>query len=228
MRDVSIDRIMTTNPVTIGPDDPISAARELLDSHDLNHLPIVLDGKLEGILSTSDMLKFFLLDEESTLLDSIQVRRFMQVNPVVLTSDANLRDAATKLSGGNFHALPVIEPDRTLVGIVTSTDLIEYLLKQIPTGDGSLRTHQLPSGAAMPGDIDVMAAIHEVEQTKASGGDLSDLEKAILILHERNRQLGGVLQAAERYVRSGHAEQEHTMLVKRLAEVWDAAPVLNL
>ncbi len=228
MRDVSIDRIMTINPVTIGPDEPISAARKLLDSRDLNHLPIVRDGKLEGILSTSDMLKFFLLDEESTILDSILVRRFMQVNPVVLTSDANLRDAATKLSSGNFHSLPVIEPDRTLVGIVTSTDLIEHLLKQIPTGDGSLRTHQLSNDPAKPGDIDVMAAIHEVEQTKASGGDLSDLEKAILILHERNRQLGAVLQAAERYVRSGHAEREHTMLVKRLAEVWDAAPALSL
>lgn len=228
MRDVSIQRIMTTSPVTIGPDEPIAAARKLLDSHELNHLPVVKDGKLEGILSASDMLKFFLFDEHAAVFDLIVVRRFMQVNPVVLASDTNLRDAAAKLLSGNFHALPVTEPDRTLVGIVTSTDLIEHLLKQIPSNDGSLRMRQLLNVETKPGDIDVIAAIHEVEQSKANGGEISDLEKALLILHERNRQLGAVFQAAEHYVRSGHADHEHTVLIKRLDAVWDSVPALNI
>lgn len=228
MRDLNIQRIMTTDPVTIGPNEPIAAARRLLNSHALNHLPVVLDGKLEGILSSSDMLKVCLLDENAAVLDLLLVRRFMQVNPVVLAPDTNLRDAAVKLSSGDFHALPVIEADRTLVGIVTSTDLIRHLLQQIPSNDSSIRTQRLSNGAKTPGDIDVMAAIHEVEQSKADGGELSDLERALLILHGRNRQLGAVFEAAERYVRGGHADNEHTVLLKRLAAVWDSAPELDL
>tara|TARA_R110002096_G_scaffold346647_2_gene540162 strand:+ start:3208 stop:3786 length:579 start_codon:yes stop_codon:yes gene_type:complete len=192
MRDISIDRIMTTDPLTTGPNEPIVEARTMLESNDLNHLPVVENGKLVGILSTSDMLKFAMLDHDAKVLKSVKVRQIMKVSPHVLTVDANLRTAADKLSNGGFHALPVVTSDRTLVGIVTSSDLIQHLMKQIPTGDGSLRA------------------------------------KSLLSLNERNRKLEAVFEAAERYVRSGHADHEHSVLVKRLDEVGMTAAALTL
>ena len=39
---------------------------------------------------------------------------------------------AEKLSMGNFHALPVVNRRRRLIGIVTSSDLIGELLKDLP------------------------------------------------------------------------------------------------
>lgn len=228
MRDVSIDRIMTTDPIKIGPDEPLVEARTILQSNDLNHLPVVEDDKLVGILCASDMLKFSMLDDDSEVLKSIGVRQVMRVSPHVLTVDSNLRSAADKLSNGGFHALPVVEHDRTLIGIVTSSDLIQHLLKQIPTGDGSIRTKGIMSAGAVSEDIDVSAAIHEAEQASARGNDLSELEKTLLILTERNRQLDAVFQAAERYVRSGHADHEHSVLVKRLSDVRASTAALNL
>ena len=228
MRDVSIDRIMTTDPITIGQYEPVVEARTILQSNDLNHLPVVDDGKLVGIVSTSDMLKFAILEKNAEVLDLIKVRQVMQPCPHVLTVDSSLRSAADKLSSGGFHALPVVEQDKTLVGIVTSSDLIEHLLKQIPVGDGSLRTRGITSAGAGPEDIDVSAAIHEVEQAAAKGDGLSDLEKALITLNQRNQQLDAVFQAAERYIRSGHADHEHTVLVKRLSDVWASAAELNI
>lgn len=219
---------MTTDLVTIGPMQSVVEARKQLEAHALHHLPVVEDGKLVGILSAADMLKFFMLDRDASVLKSIQVRQAMQFDPVVLPSTANLRDAATKLSGGGFHALPVVEPDKTLVGIVTSSDLIEHLLKQIPRGDGSIRVQHLPPGPVDADDLDVSAITQQIEQAAASGENLADIEKALLSLQSRNLQLNAVFQAAERYIRSGHADHEHTILVKRLEEVWGAAKEIDL
>jgi len=186
MRDTSIDRIMTTDPVTIGPGDSAARARELLRTSAIHHLPVVDSGKLVGIVSSADLLKLYVLDEEVALSALATVSQIMELNPVVLATTATLRDAAEKLMDGGFHALPVVDADRNLVGIVTSVDLIDSLLKSLPAGDGSI----------------VQAPEH----------NLSDLI-------EDNRLMLQVCKAAERYVRSGHAEQEHSVLLRCLADV---------
>ena len=152
----------------------------------------------------------------------------MKVSPQVLTVDANLRTAADKLSSGGFHALPVVTTDRTLVGIVTSSDLIQHLMKQIPSGDGSLRASSPGSSGRSPEDVDVNAAVRETEVASGRGDDLSDLEKSLLSLNERNRQLEAIFEAAERYVRSGQADHEHSVLVKRLNDIWSTAAAVNI
>lgn len=228
MRDIPISRIMTTDPVTIGPDQPAHDARDIFDARDLNHLPVVEGKKLVGMLSASDMLKFFMLDRDATALDAIVVRQVMQPQPVVLPSDANLRDAANRLRSGGFHALPVVDSDRILVGIVTSSDLIEHLLRQLPTGDGSIE-----AGGPVPrmqdqGGAGVAGLVAALERAAASGDELGEPEKALLALNARARRLEAVCEAAERYVRSGHADHEHSVLVKRLDTLRSSARNLNL
>ncbi|NNC76450.1 MAG: CBS domain-containing protein [Woeseiaceae bacterium] len=219
---------MTTDVVTIGPLESVIEARKVLDDHALNHLPVVDDGKLVGILSAADMLKFFMLDRDAAVLNSILVRQAMQFDPVVLSSTANLREAAEKLRSGSFHALPVIYPDKTLAGIVTSSDLIEHLLKQIPRDDGSIRTQHLTPTESNADDFDVSAVVQELKRESAGGNDLGDTEKALLTLHARNKQLNAVFQAADRYVRSGHADHEHTVLVKCIDAMWSLSTRLDL
>lgn len=228
MRDVPISRIMTTDPVTIGPDRPVHDARKIFDSRDLNHLPVVEEEKLVGMLSASDMLKFFMLDRDAAALDSIVVRQVMQSQPVVLPSDANLRDAANRLRSGGFHALPVVDTDRILVGIVTSSDLIEHLLRQLPTGDGSIDATGPVPRVQERGSTDVSAIVATLERAAANGNELGEPEKALLALDARARRLEAVCEAAERYVRSGHADHEHSVLVKRLDAIRSSARKLDL
>ena len=150
MRDIPITRVMTTDRVTVGPDDSAVAAREHLDRGDLHHLPVVEAGKLVGIVSASDLLKFYLLDQRATSLQAMTVRSMMAKDPVVLDATDTLHDAASTLSLGGFHACPVVDADLMLVGIVTSSDLIQHLSRQIECGDASMRAGSLKCGSTLP------------------------------------------------------------------------------
>lgn len=185
MRNTPIDRIMTTDPATIAPDDSAAKAREVLETSEIHHLPVVDNGRLVGIVTSSDLLKLYMLDEQATLSTHATVGQIMELNLVVIEATATLRDAAEKLLVGGFHALPVVDSDRSLVGIVTSGDLIDALVKALPVGDGSI--------------------------IEAPEDDLSDM-------FDDNRKLRKVCAAAELYIRSGHGEHEHSVLVKCLAD----------
>lgn len=182
MRNEPIDRIMTVQPATVAPGDSLTHARELFESTGMHHVPVVDDGELVGILSASDFLKLHFLKSKNASLAQAKVRQLMRANPVVLPYSSSLRDAAEKLLVGEFHALPVIDDDGAVVGIITTSDLVQYLLHHVPRGDGS---------------------IHE---------DASDLRNLV----EQNRLLKAASVAAELYIRSGHADHEHSVLVKRL------------
>lgn len=57
------------------------------------------------------------------------VPQVMAKTPEVISSEATVKEVAEILSKREFHALPVVD-NGDLVGIVTTTDLIKYLLAQ--------------------------------------------------------------------------------------------------
>ena len=132
MRDIPIERIMTPDPATISPQSSAAEARRLLDSNVINHLPVVERDRLVGIVSSSDLLKLYLLDDKLTIFARATVDQIMETKLVVVNRKATLREAAEKLSMGNFHALHVVNRRRRLIGIVTSSDLIGELMKRLP------------------------------------------------------------------------------------------------
>ena len=132
MQDIAINRIMTTDPSTVGPNDSVATAKGLLESQGIHHLPVVEGGKLIGIMSSSDLLKLHVFRKRDQAFGAFKVSQVMEPEPITLDISADLVDVAIKLAQGSFHALPVVEADNVLVGIVTSTDLINHLLRQVP------------------------------------------------------------------------------------------------
>ena len=224
MRDIAINRIMTTDPVTIGPDASVARAIELLESCDIHHLPVVVDGVLTGILSSTDLLKLHILRERPEALAAISVSQIMVPDPVTLDVFADLIDVAKALSDGSFHALPVVETDNVLVGIVTSSDLVNHLLMQIPQGDSSQQESKHEAQAGTVSDAELAAALR-LARASVDSGQPSELAEVLLYLREQNRLLRDASKAAELYMRSGHGEHEHAVLVKALAEVQRKAAV---
>jgi len=133
MRDIPIVQVMTPDPATVSPQSSVAEARRLLNSNVINHLPVVEGGRLVGIVSSSDFLKLHLLDGMLQIVSDATVNQIMETKVVVVNKKATLRDAAEKLSVGGFHALPVIDRKRRLVGMVTSSDLISVLVSQLDT-----------------------------------------------------------------------------------------------
>ncbi len=133
----SLNRIMTTDPKTIRQNEPVSRVRQIFEEKHIHHLPVVEGQKLVGIISSSDLLRasfgaFGNQDDRGldAMLDhTYTIPDLMQRNPVTIGSGQTVREAAEILVSSGFHSLPVVDDGR-LTGIVTSTDLIQYLLNQ--------------------------------------------------------------------------------------------------
>ena len=131
MHDIAIDKVMTSDPATVSPQSGAAEVRRLLESNVIHHLPVVEGDRLVGIVSSSDLLKLHLLDDTMALFTRATVDQIMETNVTVLGKNSTLREAVEKLSMGNFRALPVVDRKRRLLGIVTSTDLMNELMLRL-------------------------------------------------------------------------------------------------
>lgn len=117
--------------------DDLYKAEKLFKKHKIRHLPVVSGKKIVGILSYTDLLRISyadVVDEDddtvgSIVYDMFTVPQVMAKTPEVISSEATVKEVAEILSKREFHALPVVD-NGDLVGIVTTTDLIKYLLAQ--------------------------------------------------------------------------------------------------
>ena len=133
----AVTKVMSSNPVFVGQNESVSAARRLLEEKGIHHLPVTDGDRLVGILTATDFLRVSFGDfgnQDSRSLDAMldhtyTIVELMNSAPTTISNDQTVRDAATVLATSNFHSLPVVN-GQTLVGIVTSSDLIHYLLEQ--------------------------------------------------------------------------------------------------
>lgn len=133
----SITKIMSSNLETVQVGQPLSDVRKLMCNSHIHHVPIVEGQKLVGLISFTDLMKINLLisgaDERSIDLiidQQFKVSDIMTTNLTTINHTDSIRQASVLLAKGNFHSLPVIDSEENVVGMVTSTDLINYLNDQ--------------------------------------------------------------------------------------------------
>lgn len=133
-RNDPITSLMTADPETVDVGQKLSEARRLMAEKRFHHVPVVSGRKLVGLLSANDMMRLSIsaygADEQTVdaMLDAqFSIQQVMTTALFTVHREETVRHAADKLRGGAFHSLPVVDDDGNLVGIVTSTDLIQYL-----------------------------------------------------------------------------------------------------
>ena len=133
---VPVSTIMTKNVVKLNLSDDLTKAEMLFKKHHIRHIPVVYSNKIVGMLSYTDLLRISFADAiddeedvDTTVYNMFTVEQVMAKKIVSISPDATIKEAAQILSTKEFHALPVCEGD-LLVGIVTTTDLIKYLIEQ--------------------------------------------------------------------------------------------------
>jgi CBS domain-containing protein len=133
----SVSQIASTALITIQVGQKLSEARKLMQVNQIHHVPVVSGTKLVGLLSAVDLaslsLTSFGSDERTndTILDNqFSVEDVMSKNMVTIKPTTSVREAAEMLAEGHFHSLPIVDEEGNLQGLVTSTDLIRYLLSQ--------------------------------------------------------------------------------------------------
>jgi CBS domain-containing protein len=138
-----IARIMTRAPITIGPGARVSQARALLLEHRIHHLPVVKNGELVGIVSTSDLRRcgphgmFSTTGVVDARLDCCLVTEIMTHEPVTLAPGDSVRAAIELLRLDSFSCLPVVAGD-SLVGIVTVADVFAFLVDVVERAPAGL------------------------------------------------------------------------------------------
>lgn len=114
---------MTTNVITLNPDNTLAEARDIMLNKRIHHLPIVEGKKLVGMVTSWD---FFKLGKSVDEYQSIKVSEVMTTRIATLDPDQHLGAVAEVLMEHLFHAVPIVNDKHELLGIVTSTDIIRY------------------------------------------------------------------------------------------------------
>lgn len=134
-----VTHIMTKNVHTAQLDDNLVDVYELVRKHHIRHIPILQKNQLVGIISKSDLNRLTFSgmfageeDADEAVFDMLSVNQVMSHKPRVVKSSDTIKKVAEILSTEEFHALPVVDAkdENKLVGIVTTTDVIKYMLEQ--------------------------------------------------------------------------------------------------
>ena len=151
---VTIADVMTPDPITVAPDDSLRLARDRMAEGSFRRLPVVQSGRLIGIVTDRDLRRAtnspFVLRErwyDDLILDQVQVWGAMAANPITVEPDRCLTVAARLMRDHKIGGLPVVEKvvctqspkgiydvyeeqdEIKLVGIITETDLLDYLVE---------------------------------------------------------------------------------------------------
>jgi acetoin utilization protein AcuB len=125
-----VEERMTRNPITVRIDTPVAEAQSIMRREKIHHLPILDNAdRLVGIVAEKDLLyaspspaTSLSVYEISYLLAKLTVEKVMTKDPITITEDTPLEDAARIMADNNIGGLPVVR-DRLVVGMITESDL---------------------------------------------------------------------------------------------------------
>lgn len=131
-----VSSIMTTNVISVSPNQTMDKVQDIFRKHNIHHLPVTDNGKVVGIISHSDCLRlqnsFTLFNTESSerynnaIMHSLLVKEVMVKQVAKLEPTDSVEVAAGFFRENLFHALPVVDKDGQLAGILTTYDLLNY------------------------------------------------------------------------------------------------------
>lgn len=114
---------MTSNPLTLAPEESVRSALGLLKRYRFHQFPVIKDGKLVGMITAKDFRG------ASKRLKTIA--EVMINDPPTVSEDTTLEDAARIVCKLKINALPVISGKNELVGIIAVADIVNGLIDSL-------------------------------------------------------------------------------------------------
>jgi CBS domain-containing protein len=113
--------LMTPDPVTIAADAPLSEAAKLLTTHNIRRLPVVEDGQLMGLISIADLVHAI-----ATLRIKHEIKDAYTSQTFALWEETPLPVVGRVMEISGFEAIPILDADNKLQGIISERDLIRH------------------------------------------------------------------------------------------------------
>jgi acetoin utilization protein AcuB len=126
-----VERFMTPHPHTIGMDQSLAKAHEMMRTHQIRHLPVLHGGKLVGIVSQRDlhlMETFGAIDQEKVTVEEAMTAEVYVVEPAT-----HLAEVARTMAEHRFGSAIVMISSK-VVGVFTMVDAARALSEVLTTG----------------------------------------------------------------------------------------------
>jgi acetoin utilization protein AcuB len=163
-----VEDIMTRQVVAIGPEMPIRDVAALMAQRNIRHFPIVEAGALVGIVSDRDLRLVGSAHPDAppgvTFKDAVALA--MRAPVVTAHPKDPIEEAAKVLRARKIGAMPVVDGDETLIGIVTGIDFLDALVRMAGAfgATSRLELELTPDAGALARALqEIAAAGHAVE-----------------------------------------------------------------
>ncbi|NYT06855.1 MAG: CBS domain-containing protein [Methanomicrobiales archaeon] len=113
--------LMTRDPVTVTPDASVQEAARLMIEHNVRRLPVVDEGKLAGLISVADLIHAL---AQMRIKEEIKDRYVSQTYALWEETPLPLVARIMEISG--FEAIPILDAESRLQGIISERDLIRH------------------------------------------------------------------------------------------------------
>ena len=130
---MKVSKYMTTKLITCTPEMSVKSAHLIMVSHRVRHIPVVEGDQLVGIISDRDLRRpswvdalddwteYYRIDDDTTVAD------VMTRNPVTVRTYDRVQKAVKILREERYGALPVLDKNGDLAGILSAHDLLGAL-----------------------------------------------------------------------------------------------------
>lgn len=128
---MNVKDLMTTDLITVHPNDTLADARKQIIKHHIRQVPVTENREVKGILSRTDLIQAFPVDEDELYeWMNPEVSQMMTPDPVCVNENATLEEASQKMYENRIGCLPVLSSDEKLVGILTRTDVFRHIAER--------------------------------------------------------------------------------------------------
>ena len=137
-----VEDLMTSKVFTVEQHDLIDRVFFLIHYERIRHLPVVEKGKVIGIVSDRDLYKALGPKSNSNAIEAStgtgnvelhvvpkKVQHIMHRGVITVTRDTFASQAAALMADNKIGALPVVDKENKLVGILSSTDILRVFSK---------------------------------------------------------------------------------------------------
>ena len=131
MTDSTIQTFMTAAPHTIGRDQPLSAAKDLMTRYGVRHLPVLEGGQLVGVVSERDLA--FIGAVRDIEADELTVGEAMSSEVYTVGSNESLQTVAANMARHRYGSAVVVD-DNKVVGVFTTVDALQALQTLLAAG----------------------------------------------------------------------------------------------
>ncbi|MFK7773688.1 MAG: HPP family protein [Saprospiraceae bacterium] len=134
-----ISSIMSTDLMVVQSEDKVVIVKDIMEVNGIHHVPVVNFNKLVGMISKSDLLHFLKgmnYNSYQDLMNDVRLKNYTAGE--IMTGDLEclepkdtIEKAIILFQKNRFHSIPIIEKDNSLVGILTTFDIINMIVEKV-------------------------------------------------------------------------------------------------